>query len=157
MLLASEIHVSCHGQFSKTLLSLILRDDGFWKSRLMLRPVGRVIRDNDVWRVTERSCFDEFRENGSVEMLERSLRQRFLTLYWPYFPAGAVRARFSSPRLSISRISFYEIVTAYRTLCERLFFLKIEYFYRSLLPFSHVLFSIKEKLDRFFFVLFVSF
>lgn len=40
MLLASEIHVSCHGQFSKTLLSLILRDDGFWKSRLMLRPVG---------------------------------------------------------------------------------------------------------------------
>lgn len=117
----------------------------------------RVIRDNDVWRVTERSCFDEFRENGSVEMLERSLRQRFLTLYWPYFPAGAVRARFSSPRLSISRISFYEIVTAYRALCERLFFLKIEYFYRSLLPFSHILFSIKEKLDRFFFVLFVSF
>lgn len=88
-------------------------------------------------------------------MLERSLRQRFLTLYWPYFPAGAVRARFSSPRLSISRISFYEIVTAYRALWERLFFLKIEYFYRSLLPFSHVLFSIKEKLDRFFFVLFV--
>ena len=117
----------------------------------------RVIRDNDVWRVTERSCFDEFSRERWREGW--SLRQRFLTLYWPYFPtASAVRARFSSRRLSISRISFLRnCIVICAGVC--FFFLKNRILLSKLILSSEfiLLFYSREIWQIFLFTLFVSF
>ena len=117
----------------------------------------RVIRDNDVWRVTERSCFDEFSRERWREGW--SLRQRFLTLYWPYFPtASAVRARFSSRRLSISRISFLRnCIVLFASVC--FFFLKNRILLSKLILSSEfiLLFYSREIWQIFLFTLFVSF
>lgn len=116
----------------------------------------RVIRDNDVWRVTERSCFDEFSRERWREGW--SLRQRFLTLYWPYFPtASAVRARFSSRRLSISRINFLRnCIVLCASVCF-FFFLKNRILLSKLILVRNLFFySIQEKFDRFFFSHYLS-
>lgn len=121
----------------------------------------RVIRDNDVWRVTERSCFDEFREKRLVEMLERRVKSAtaFFDFVLAVFPGEGSRSPFFFTRLSISRISFYEIVTvtAYcNPLCKRLFFLKNRILLSKLIPFGIFpifFFSIEKKLDRFLLIL----
>lgn len=96
-----------------------------------------------------------------MEMLERRVKSAtaFFDFVLAVFPGERSRSPFFFTRLSISRISFYEIVivTAYcNPLCKRLFFFKNRILLSKLIPFGIFpifFFSIEKKLDRFLLIL----
>lgn len=119
----------------------------------------RVIRDNDVWRVTERSCFDEFsRERLGGNVGEKG--EVCDSVFWLCIGRISRRRAQSEPVFLHEDYRFHKLfMKLYCTLCERLFFFEKSNTFIEAYSSSEfiLLFYSREIWQIFLFTLFVSF